>query len=216
VENISYCFDLDDTMLDKLALMREPLNRVVKVSRRTPAECALALKRAGEVTFTFPTWFADLGIDPSLWRSLERGLRAIMKQRASACVYAGMREILLRLKAKDKVLITAGEVRFQQWKFNQTQLSPFFLPKNRHFIRLEDSKANAIRPYVLRGRVKFVEDKPSRLAEVLDVFPEVECIRPRWPGSSSFVEHPDDGGRWAVADTMDELERHLFSSPTPR
>lgn len=206
--DIIRCWDLDETILDTPRLFREPIGVVARRANCSTQDATTALKQVSEQTFTYSAWFKAMSIPPNEWHELEMQLRADVGSSAWSCVYPGMRELLEALG--EAVLVTAGDPSHQQSKFDRIGLGHIFVPERRHFVPLKASKADAIRPYVSQGKVEFIEDRPSRLREVLDALPEVRGIRVRWPGSSNFLEHPDDGVRWQVADTIDDLERLLI------
>lgn len=205
------CWDLDGTILHTGRLFAPVIKRVANVSGHPVQVVADSLGRVSKITFTFTAWFADLGLEQSLRTDLEAKLRADVAARAKDCIYPGVVELLEKRKQEGvrQVLITAGDPKYQQWKFELLGLEDVFVAEDRHYIPLDGSKVAIIEKYLAFGLVNFIDDRSNWLRDVRSAHLPVVCIRPCWPETKSAAPEPEDGQLWYTASTIEALHQLL-------
>ncbi|MEK7183166.1 MAG: HAD family hydrolase [Patescibacteria group bacterium] len=206
------CLDLDEAVLDTMnGLFRPVIIRAAEASGKSVVMATESIGRVSGITFTFPAWFADLGLPEVEWAALEVALRVDLAARAPSCLFPGMRQLLEKNKCMGdrQVLVTAGNLEYQQWKFSLLDLDDIFAEEDRHFVPMNGSKAAAIEPYLAHGQVTFIDDSPKWHHEVAARGWPVRCIRTRWPNTTYAAPHIDDGRLWQTATTAEELQQLL-------
>lgn len=209
------CWDMDETILNTIGWLYQPVSmRIAEACGQPVAVVAAARERIPIRTINFfRDWFAELGLQPASWAALEADLRTDIAIRAQYCLYPGIRELLERRRRAGvrMVLITAGDAGYQAWKFSHLGLDHIFAAQDRYFVPLDGSKASVITRFLKRGHVTFIDDTQHWHHELIDfaLGEHVNCIRPRWPGSTNEARHLDDDELWHTATSADEIERLL-------
>ncbi len=194
-------WDLDGTLLDATQLFLEVIGEDYDSIRPK-------LLEAGKATFTLRNYLAVSGVLRDEHTAREAAYLADIKARANGCLYPGVEHVLEeRSKVARQVLVTAGDPTWQQQKFDAaTKLHKFFLPEDRHFVPLNNSKGEILLQY--SGTRTFIDDSPERLQEALDTVPGTKLIRPIF-AHAKHAAHPGDGILWSVVRSADEILTQL-------